>query len=79
MCLNFQALRIRAAKQRAARKPHLSDITAGGSIIENITVNKRLAETTLDGSSKSGSKVVPDEQPTNTASGSNEEDDDNAG
>lgn len=76
----LQALRIRAAKQRAARKPHLSDITAGGSIIENITVNnKRLAETTLDGSSKSGSKVVPDEQPTNTASGSNEEDDDNAG
>ena len=63
-----QALRVRAAKQRAARKHNISDITAGGSIIENITVNKRLAETTLDGSSKSGSKIVPDEQPTNTAS-----------
>lgn len=76
----FQALRIRAKKQRAARKPHLSDLTTGGSIIENIAQTKILAETNMDGSSKSGSKIMPDEErPTNTGSGSNEEDDDNAG
>uniref|UniRef100_A0A182PUE5 Uncharacterized protein n=1 Tax=Anopheles epiroticus TaxID=199890 RepID=A0A182PUE5_9DIPT len=74
------ALRTRAKKQRAARKPHLSEITAGGSIIENIAQTKRLAETQLDGSTRSGSKILPDEErPTNTASGSNEEDDENAG
>ncbi|XP_041764076.1 dopamine D2-like receptor isoform X3 [Anopheles merus] len=76
----FKALRTRAKKQRAARKPHLSEITAGGSIIENIAQTKRLAETQLDGSTRSGSKILPDEErPTNTASGSNEEDDENAG
>ncbi|KAL7038832.1 hypothetical protein ACKWTF_009709 [Chironomus riparius] len=76
----FKALRIRAKKQRAARKHNISDLTAGGSIIENIAQTKRLAETTMnDGSSKS-SKIVPEEErPTNTGSGSNEEDDDNAG
>uniref|UniRef100_A0A182SXA6 Uncharacterized protein n=1 Tax=Anopheles maculatus TaxID=74869 RepID=A0A182SXA6_9DIPT len=75
-----KALRTRAKKQRAARKPHLSEITAGGSIIENIAQTKRLAETQLDGSTRSGSKILPDEErPTNTASGSNEEDDENAG
>ena len=43
-------------------------------------VAERLAETTMDSSSKSGSKIVPDEErPTNTGSGSNEEDEDNAG
>jgi dopamine receptor D2 len=82
--LNFsisssQALRTRAKKQRAARKHNISDLTAGGSIIENIAQTKRLAETTMDGSSKS-SKIVPEEErPTNTGSGSNEEDDENAG
>uniref|UniRef100_A0A182XFA6 G-protein coupled receptors family 1 profile domain-containing protein n=1 Tax=Anopheles quadriannulatus TaxID=34691 RepID=A0A182XFA6_ANOQN len=76
----MEALRTRAKKQRAARKPHLSEITAGGSIIENIAQTKRLAETQLDGSTRSGSKILPDEErPTNTASGSNEEDDENAG
>lgn len=85
-----QALRSRARKQRAARKPHLSDLTTGGgggggtggthgSVIENVAQTRKLAETTLD-SSKSGSKILPDEErPTNTASGSNEEEDDNVG
>ncbi|XP_037039796.1 dopamine D2-like receptor isoform X2 [Bradysia coprophila] len=73
----FKALRIRAKKQKAARKPHLSELVAGGSVIENIAQTRRLAETTLD-SSKSGSRIMPDEAPTNTASGSNEEDDENA-
>ncbi|XP_038118320.1 dopamine D2-like receptor isoform X2 [Culex quinquefasciatus] len=76
----FKALRKRAKKQRAARKPHISEITAGGSLMEN-TVAKLATETHLDGSTKSGGscKILPDEPPTNTASGSNEEDDDNAG
>jgi dopamine receptor D2 len=74
-----QALRTRAKKQRAARKHNITDLTAGGSIIENIAQTKRLAETTMDGSSKS-SKIIPEEErPTNTGSGSNEEDDENAG
>ena len=78
--LFVQALRTRARKQRAARKPHISQITAGGSIIENIAASKRLAETTMDNSSKSGSKIIPDEErPTNTGSGSNDEDEENAG
>lgn len=72
-----QALRIRAKKQRAARKPHLSELVTGGNVIENIAQTRRLAETTLD-SSKSGSRIMPDEVPTNTASGSNEDDDENA-
>ncbi|XP_065082638.1 dopamine D2-like receptor [Ochlerotatus camptorhynchus] len=77
----FKALRKRAKKQRAARKPHISEITAGGSLIENIAQTKVATETQLDGSTKSAGscKVLPDEAPTNTASGSNEEDDDNAG
>ncbi|XP_058823981.1 dopamine D2-like receptor [Topomyia yanbarensis] len=76
----FKALRTRAKKQRAARKPHISEITAGGSLMENIAQTKIAVETQLDGSTKSGScKILPDEPPTNTASGSNEEDDDNAG
>ena len=80
----MQALRIRAKRQKAARKPHISEITAGSNIIENIAQTKslRLAETTMDksSSSKSGSKIIPDEErPTNTGSGSNEEEEDNAG
>lgn len=75
-----QALRTRAKKQRAARKHNISDLTAGGSIIENIAQTKRLAETTMDGSSNKSSKIVPEEErPTNTGSGSNDEDDENAG
>lgn len=72
----LQALRIRAKKQRAARKPNIADFTTGGSVIENIAQTRRLAETTLD-CSKSGSRIMPDDAPTNTASGSNEEDDEN--
>lgn len=72
----WQALRIRAKKQRAAKKPNLTDFTTGGSVIENIAQTRRLAETTLD-SSKSGSRIMPDEAPTNTASGSNEDEDEN--
>lgn len=75
----FKALRTRARKQRAAKKSHLSDLTTGGSIVENIAT-KRFAETTLGSSSNKSSKVIPDEErPTNTASGSNEEDDENQG
>jgi dopamine receptor D2 len=71
---HVKALRTRARKQRAARKHNISDLTAGGSIIENIAQTKRLAETTMDGSSKS-SKIVPEEErPTNTGSGSQDED-----
>uniref|UniRef100_A0A6P4EQI3 Dopamine D2-like receptor n=1 Tax=Drosophila rhopaloa TaxID=1041015 RepID=A0A6P4EQI3_DRORH len=66
----------RARKQRAARKPHLSELT-GGSVIENIAQTRRLAETALD-SSRHASRIVPDEAATNTASGSNEEEDENA-
>lgn len=72
-----QALRIRAKKQRAAKKPNLTDFTTGGSVIENIAQTRRLAETTLD-SSKSGSRIMPEDAPTNTASGSNEDEDENA-
>lgn len=73
----WQALRIRAKKQRAAKKPNLTDFTTGGSVIENIAQTRRLAETTLD-SSKTGSRIMPDDAPTNTASGSNEDEDENA-
>ncbi|XP_032588020.1 dopamine D2-like receptor isoform X4 [Drosophila mojavensis] len=72
----FKALRSRARKQRAARKPHLSELT-GGSVIENIAQTRRLAETALD-SSRHASRILPDEPATNTASGSNEEEDENA-
>ncbi|KAH8421434.1 hypothetical protein KR009_007481, partial [Drosophila setifemur] len=72
----FKALRSRARKQRAARKPHLSELT-GGSVIENIAQTRRLAETALD-SSRHASRIMPDEPATNTASGSNEEEDENA-
>lgn len=79
--MSCQALRQRAAKQRAARKPHLTELATGGNVIENVAQTRKLAETTLDGSgsgSKSGSRIMADEVPTNTASGSNEDDDDNA-
>lgn len=71
-----QALRNRARKQKAAKRPHLSEITCG-SVIENVVQTRRYAETTLD-SSKSVSRIVPDEPATNTGSGSNEEEDENA-
>ncbi|XP_004925963.3 dopamine D2-like receptor [Bombyx mori] len=63
----FKALRIRAKKQRAAKKPPVSgDPAAGASaavVIENVAQTRRLAETALH-----------DDRATNTGSGSNEED-----
>ncbi|XP_046802559.1 dopamine D2-like receptor isoform X2 [Lucilia cuprina] len=73
----FKALRSRARKQRAARKPHISELT-GGSVIENIAQTRRLAETALDSSRQGGVRIMPDEPATNTGSGSNEEEDENA-
>lgn len=73
---SLQALRNRARKQKAAKRPHLSEITCG-SVIENVAQTRRYAETTLD-SSKSVSRIVPDEPATNTGSGSNEDEDENA-
>ena len=72
-----QALRVRARKQRAARKPHLGDIKPG-SVIENMAQTRRLAETALVGAGVSttlpppstASLTLEDDKPTNTGSGS---------
>uniref|UniRef100_A0A1A9VX17 G-protein coupled receptors family 1 profile domain-containing protein n=1 Tax=Glossina austeni TaxID=7395 RepID=A0A1A9VX17_GLOAU len=53
----FSALRSRARKQRAARKPHVSEL-AGGSVIENVAQTRRLAETALD-SSRQAAAIKP--------------------
>ncbi|XP_024221469.1 dopamine D2-like receptor isoform X1 [Bombus vosnesenskii] len=73
----FKALRNRARKARANRKPNLGDIKPG-SIIENIAHTRsgysvaRFAETALG----AAAFVAPGmEEPTNTASGSNEDED----
>ncbi|XP_011334384.1 dopamine D2-like receptor isoform X3 [Ooceraea biroi] len=67
----FKALRNRAKKARASRKPNLGDIKPG-SIIENIAHTRRFAETALG----AAALVAPGiEEPTNTASGSNEDED----
>ncbi|XP_066584740.1 dopamine D2-like receptor isoform X2 [Prorops nasuta] len=73
----FKALRTRAQKARATRKPNLGDIKPG-SIIENIAHTRsgysvaRFAETALG----AAALVAPGiEEPTNTASGSNEDED----
>ncbi|XP_031774209.1 dopamine D2-like receptor isoform X3 [Apis florea] len=67
----FKALRNRARKARANRKPNLGDIKPG-SIIENIAHTRRFAETALG----AAALVAPGmEEPTNTASGSNEDED----
>ncbi|XP_024940029.1 dopamine D2-like receptor isoform X2 [Cephus cinctus] len=73
----FKALRNRARKARATRKPNLGDIKPG-SIIENIAHTRsvycvaRFAETALG----AAALVAPGiEEPTNTASGSNEDED----
>ncbi|XP_049310282.1 dopamine D2-like receptor isoform X1 [Bactrocera dorsalis] len=73
----FKALNMRAKKQRAARRPHLSELT-GGSVIENVAQTRRLAETAL-GSDRHAVRIIPDEPATNTASGSNEEEEDPGG
>ncbi|XP_076621120.1 dopamine D2-like receptor isoform X2 [Colletes latitarsis] len=73
----FKALRNRARKARANRKPNLGDIKPG-CIIENIAHTRsgysvaRFAETALGATAL----VAPGmEEPTNTASGSNEDED----
>ncbi|XP_043510934.1 dopamine D2-like receptor isoform X3 [Frieseomelitta varia] len=67
----FKALRNRARKARINRKPNLGDIKPG-SIIENIAHTRRFAETALG----AAALVAPGmEEPTNTASGSNEDED----
>ncbi|KAL0829115.1 hypothetical protein ABMA28_003969 [Loxostege sticticalis] len=63
----FKALRNRAKKQRAAKKPPIAgDTTTGATaaiVIENVAQTRRLAETALH-----------EDRPTNTGSGSNEDD-----
>lgn len=65
----FQALRNRARKAKAARKPNLADIKPG-SVIENIAQTRRLAETTLGPTLMAPSSGMEEERPTNTGSGS---------
>ncbi|KAF6204823.1 hypothetical protein GE061_018986 [Apolygus lucorum] len=69
----FVALRTRAKKQRAARKP---ESERPGMVIENVAQTRRLAETTLVASALLPGSSVDDERPTNTGSGSQDEDDD---
>lgn len=64
----FQALRKRAKKARAVRKPHLD--MKPGVVIENVTQTRQLAETTLGTSVLLPSSSVLEEGPTNTGSGS---------
>ncbi|XP_067011481.2 dopamine D2-like receptor [Anabrus simplex] len=71
----FKALRNRARKAKAARKPNLAEIKPG-SVIENIAQTRRLAETTLGGPTLLAPSSMEEERPTNTGSGSQEEDDD---
>ncbi|CAH2041767.1 unnamed protein product, partial [Iphiclides podalirius] len=67
----FKALRKRAKKQRAAKKPPISGEPLTGVttavVIENVAQTRQLAET-----------VLHDDRPTNTGSGSNEEDHDDS-
>jgi hypothetical protein len=65
----FQALRNRARKAKAARRPNLSDIKPG-SVIENIAQTQRLAETALGPTLVPPSSGMEEERPTNTGSGS---------
>lgn len=75
----FKALRIRARRAKASRKPHLTDLKPG-IVIENVAQTRRLAETTLGAStllpSSGGGSSYIEEGPTCTGSGSQEEDDD---
>ncbi|XP_049875208.1 dopamine D2-like receptor [Pectinophora gossypiella] len=62
----FKALRLRAKKQREAKRPPVSEMTTGvptAVVIENVAQTRQLAET-----------VLHDDRPTNTGSGSNEDD-----
>jgi dopamine D2-like receptor len=65
----YQALRNRARKAKAARKPNLGDIKPG-SVIENIAQTRLLAETTLGPTLTAPSSGMEEERPTNTGSGS---------
>ncbi|XP_011494541.1 PREDICTED: dopamine D2-like receptor isoform X2 [Ceratosolen solmsi marchali] len=67
----FSALRDREKKKRANRKSNMGDIKSS-CIIENIANTRRFAETALG----AAALVAPGiEEPTNTASGSNEDED----
>ncbi|KAK6633992.1 hypothetical protein RUM44_004599 [Polyplax serrata] len=67
----FKALRNRARKARATKKPNARDILPG-SVIENVIQTRRLAETALGEPLRSGGGIsLEDERPTNTGSGSN--------
>ncbi|KAJ2951522.1 hypothetical protein O0L34_g13674 [Tuta absoluta] len=61
----FKALRLRAKKQREAKRPPVSETTGMTTavVIENVAQTRQLAET-----------VLHDDRPTNTGSGSNEDD-----
>ncbi|XP_063978133.1 dopamine D2-like receptor isoform X2 [Diachasmimorpha longicaudata] len=67
----FKALRNRAARARANKKSNLKDVKPG-SIMENIVHTQRFAETALGTATLVG---AVHEEPTNTASGSNEDED----
>lgn len=67
----FKALRNRARKAKATKKPNAGDILPG-SVIENVIQTRRLAETALGEPLRSGGGIsLEDERPTNTGSGSN--------
>ncbi|KAL4122497.1 hypothetical protein QTP88_014819 [Uroleucon formosanum] len=70
------ALNLRARKAKAARRPQLSRDMKPGIIIENVAqTRRRLAETTLlaTASLAPGSSSIIDEGPTNTGSGSQDD------
>ncbi|XP_024084448.1 dopamine D2-like receptor isoform X1 [Cimex lectularius] len=64
----FKALRTRAKKARAARRPEAE--LKPGIVIENVAQTRRLAETTLVASALLPGSSVDEERPTNTGSGS---------
>lgn len=68
-----QALRIRARRAKASRKPHATDLKPG-IVIENVAQTRKLAETTLGTStllpSSGGGSSYIEEGPTCTGSGS---------
>ncbi|XP_050432810.1 dopamine D2-like receptor [Adelges cooleyi] len=72
----FKALNLRARKAKAARRPQIGRDMKPGIIIENVAqTRRRLAETTLlaTASLAPGSSSIIDEGPTNTGSGSQDE------
>ncbi|VVC29103.1 Hypothetical protein CINCED_3A002853 [Cinara cedri] len=72
----FKALNLRARRAKAARRPQLNRDMKPGIIIENVAqTRRRLAETTLlaTASLAPGSSSIIDEGPTNTGSGSQDD------